>query len=256
MIVLSEERRKRILELIEENGSAAVADLSSLMNVSMMTIRRDITHLASQGLVVKTHGGAVLPWESTASEPRYEVKTKVNVEEKQRIGVAAAGMVRDGETVLLDSGSTTFQIARNLKSRRDLTVVTNDLVIASDLSKSPSMSVLLVGGSIRPAIFSTVGPYAEEMLRQLSVDKAFLAADAVSLEKGILNSNPEEVPIKRLMVRAGREVILVVDHSKFDKLGLSLVCNIEDVDMIVTDSGVRPKIVTDLKDRGLTVKIC
>lgn len=256
MIVLSEERRKRVLQIIKENGSAAVTDLSSLMNVSTMTIRRDIAHLASQGLVVKTHGGAVWPTGSTASEPRYEAKAEVNVREKQRIGVAAAEMVRDGETVLLDSGSTTYQIARSLRGKRGLTVVTNDLVIASDLSKSASISLLLVGGSVRPGIFSTVGPYAEEMLRQLSVDKAFLAADAVNLEKGILNSNPEEVPVKRLMVRAGRETILVVDHSKFDKLGLSFVCDIEDVDMIITDSGVHPEIAAELRERGLAVKIC
>lgn len=254
--MLPEERRKRILQLVEENGSAAVAELSSLMDVSTMTIRRDIAYLASQGLVVKTHGGAVSPWESTAFEPRYEVKAGVNVGEKQRIGVAAAEMVRDGETVLLDSGSTTYQIARSLRGKRGLTVVTNDLVIASDLSKSASISVLLVGGSVRPGIFSTVGPYAEEMLRQLSVDKAFLAADAVNLEKGILNSNPEEVPVKRLMVRAGRETILVADHSKFDKLGLSFVCDIEDVDMIITDSGVQPEIAAELRERGLVVKIC
>ncbi|MEA4882339.1 MAG: DeoR/GlpR family DNA-binding transcription regulator [Clostridia bacterium] len=254
--MLAEERRSRIMQLISEHGSAAVADLSETMNVSTMTIRRDIAYLASQGRVIKAHGGAVSARESTASEPGYEIKARVNVEEKRRIGLTAAGMVEDGETIVLDSGSTTFQIAALLRSKRDLTVVTNDLVIATSLSKTPSISVLLIGGSIRPGIFSTVGPYAEEMLRQLSVDKVFLGADAVDAAKGVMNSNPEEVPIKRLMMRAGHRVILAVDHSKFERIGLSFVCGVADLDMILTDKGIGDETLVGLRDTGVEVTVC
>lgn len=253
--MLPEERRKRIVQLVEETGSASVNDLSSLMDVSPMTIRRDISHLASRGLLVKAHGGAISPRMGTSTEPFYEVKARINVREKQRIGAAAAEMITDGEVVLLDSGSTTFQIARNLKNKRTLTVVTNDLFIASYLSKIPAISVILIGGSIRYGIFSTVGTYAEGMLSQLSVDKVFLGADAVNLEKGILNSNPDEVPIKRLMIDAGRQVILVADNSKFYKLGLAFICEISDVDMILTDDQVNKDLITRLQDRGVTVKL-
>lgn len=253
--MLPEERRKRIVQLVEETGSASVNELSSLMDVSPMTIRRDITDLASRGLLVRAHGGAISPRMGTSTEPFYEVKAKVNVKEKQRIGVAAAEMIADGEVVLLDSGSTTFQIARNLKNKHNLTIVTNDLLIASHLSKLPTISVILIGGSIRYGIFSTVGTYAEDMLSQLLVDKVFLGADAVNLKKGILNSNPDEVPVKRLMIKAGREVILVVDNSKFHKLGLAFVCNVNDVDMILTDDQVSSSIVEDLEESGATIRI-
>lgn len=253
--MLPEERRKRIVQLVEETGSASVNDLSSLMDVSPMTIRRDITHLASRGLLVKAHGGAISPRMGTSAEPFYEVKAKVNVKEKQRIGAAAAEIISDGEVVLLDSGSTTYQIARNLRNRRSLTVVTNDLLIASYLSKIPAISVIQIGGSIRYGIFSTVGTYAEEMLSQLSVDKVFLGADAVNLEKGVLNSNPDEVPVKRLMIKSGREVILVTDNSKFCKLGLAFVCEIDDIVVILTDDQVDADVVSHLEERGVTVKI-
>jgi DeoR/GlpR family transcriptional regulator of sugar metabolism len=256
MEVLTEERRQRILKFIDENGAASVAELRSLMDVSPMTIRRDLIHLSSQGLVIRTHGGAVSPRESTTSEFHYEVKTQIHVKEKQRIGLAAAKMVNDGETVILDSGSTTFQIARNLKAKRNLMVVTNDLMIASHLSEANGISVILIGGSMRHRMFSTVGPYAEEMLREFSVDKTFLSADAVHIGKGVLNTTPQEVPIKRLMIEAAQEVVLVVDHSKFDKLGLSFVCNISDVDKVLTDEGIRPELSTSLKEQGVTLEIC
>ncbi len=254
--MLAEERRGRITQLIDEHGSATISVLSETMNVSAMTIRRDIAYLASQGRVIKTHGGAVSIRESTASEPGYEIKARVNVEEKRCIGMAAASMIDNGETIVLDSGSTTFQIASNLKNKRNLTVVTNDLMIATSLGKMSSLSVLLIGGSIRPGVFSTVGPYAEEMLSQLSVDKVFLGADAVNATKGVMNSNPEEVPIKRLMMSAGHRAILAVDHSKFKRIGLSFVCGVGDLDMILTDKGIDDETFAALRDSGVEVTVC
>lgn len=254
--MLTEERRQRIQKFIDENGAASVAELHSLMDVSPMTIRRDLMHLSSQGLVIRTHGGAVSLRESTTSEFHYEIKTQIYVKEKQRIGLAAARMVSDNETIILDSGSTTFQIARNLKAKRNLTIVTNDLMIASHLSEVNGVSIILVGGSMRHRMFSTVGPYAEEMLREFSVDKTFLSADAVHIEKGVLNATPQEVPIKRLMIGAAQEVVLAVDHSKFDKLSLSFVCDIRSVDKILTDEGIRPELSTFLNEQGVTLEIC
>lgn len=251
--VLPEERRNRILHLIEQNGSATINEISALMNVSPMTVRRDIAHLAAHGAVVKTHGGAISP---RLDEPLYSVKRKLNVTVKQMIGAEAAKLVQDGEAVILDSGSTTFYVAVNLKAKRGLTVVTNDLVIAHEMSKEPSNSVLFIGGMVRPRIFSTVGSYAEEMLKQLSVDKTFLGADAIHLNKGLLNSNLEEVPIKRLMINAAQEVILVADHTKFSKLGLGFVCDLSAISTVVTDKQVPPEAVAELKSRGISVYLC
>ncbi|HAN86372.1 MAG TPA: DeoR family transcriptional regulator [Firmicutes bacterium] len=254
--VLAEERRTKILQAVDENGSATVVDLSNLMHVSLMTIRRDINKLATDGLVVKAHGGVLSLRQSTATEPRYDVKARVNVEEKKRIGAFAAELVAHGDTVLLDAGSTTYQIAVNLIHKQNLTVVTNDLLIASELGSCKDIVTLLVGGTIRHGMFSTVGQYCEETLRQISVDKVFLGADAVHHKKGVMNCNPHEVLAKRLMLEAAQERILVVDHLKFQKIGLSFVCGIDALDMIITDNGVDATVVSDFADCGVSVKMC
>lgn len=254
--MLVEERRAKIVKIVEEQGSATVADLSELLDVSSMTIRRDLTYLADQGRLVRSHGGAVSIRQSTTSEMRYDVKARLNLQEKRCIGALAARLVHDGETILLDSGTTTYHVAANLKDRQNLTVVTNDIKIASLLCFSPEINVLLIGGMVRPGIFSTTGPYAVEMLSQLSVDKTFLSADAVSLTRGVTNTNPDEVPIKRRMLAAGEDRFLVVDYSKFERNCLALVCDLDEVDHIITDSQIPSSAVGHLSERGIDVIVC
>ena len=164
-------------------------------------------------------------------------------------------MVEDGETIILDSGSTTFEMVKPLQSKSDLTIVTNDLIIAKELSSFPSLNVIMVGGVIRNGIFSSWGTYAEEMLQNINADKTFLAADAVDLKRGILNATPTEVPVKRLMIEAGRKVILLADHSKFFKTALAKVCGLEEISRIVTDSGLSQEIVQSLKAQGIDLTI-
>lgn len=254
--MLAAERHDKILRLIRERGSVEVNELGGLLNVSIVTVRRDLDKLASEGLIVRTHGGAIRnDLSRTTPEPPYDEKKKLYVEEKRRIGLAAAEMVEDGETVILDSGSTTFEMVRPLQSKRDLTIVTNDLIIAKELSSHHSLSVVMVGGLVRSGIFSSWGTYAEEMLRNLNADKTFLAADAVDLKRGVLNTTPAEVPVKRLMIEAGRKVILLVDHSKFFKTALAKVCGLEEISHLITDSDLPEEVGQLLKIQGVALTL-
>ncbi len=241
--ILPAERRKRILEHIQQNGSGRIEELAAVLGVSEATVRRDLSILETDGFVDRTHGGAVLPETSTAFERLYPEKRAILSEEKQAIGIKAASMISDGETLILDSGSTTFEIARNLTFHKNLTIITYDLFIASSIIYDPSTTVIVTGGVRRDGFNILVGPIAEELLRQVRVNKAFIGADAVDFTQGITNATFTEVSIKRLIIEAANEVILVADHSKFGKLALAKVCSLDQVDHIVTDQKVDDSIL-------------
>jgi DeoR/GlpR family transcriptional regulator of sugar metabolism len=253
--MLPDERQFRIVEIVNRNGAVEVARLAEELGVSLVTIRRDLDRLADAGLLVRSHGGAVsVRQASTAFDPPYEVKRQVRLAEKRAIGEAAADLVEDGETIVLDSGSTTYQIVPHLSRRRDLTIVTNDLVIALELSRTTSHHIVMLGGAVRTGIFSTWGPHTEQMMAELSVNKAFLAADAVSPARGVMNAILEEVPVKRMMLHAGHR-ILVVDHSKFLKTALAKVCNLDELDLVLTDDGLPEKVRTEIAMLGVELRL-
>lgn len=248
--MLPAERHQKILEMIQLNGSMTVAELAKETSVSIPTIRRDLLKLERLGLVSRTHGGAVSVERGTSFEPLYWHKRRVNMAEKERIAKRAASLVKEGETLMLDSGSTTFCLARELHAKRNITVITNDLLIANELGRDPRVSVLVLGGAVRAGYFSIVGGFTEEMLRQLSVDKAFLGADAVHPERGVTNATQEEVPIKRLMIQASKQAYLLADHSKF---GSARLCKVADLDCfagIITDTGIDPSMKREIELKG------
>ena len=252
--MLATERRMQILEYLKEKGSAEVSELSATFGVSEVTIRRDLDELARRNLIIRVHGGAVPYSWGTSFEPLYDSKKGLHVDEKSRIGAAAAQLVHDGETIILDSGTTTWQIANKLRSRYDLTVVTTDLNIAGVLSINPTIRVIIAGGLVRPGLFCCVGPYTEELLNRLNVDKTFLGADAISVEKGVTNATVEEVPVKQAMIRAGHQVILVADHSKFQKVAFAKVADLSQIDCIITDNAVPDKVIQSLRDMKIEVR--
>lgn len=257
--MLSAERHKKVLEMIMKSGSASVAELSNALSVSIVTIRRDLDRLASQGLIVRTHGGALkkdLETDNVIPEPPYSEKRRLYVAEKRRIGQRAAELVSDGEVIILDSGSTTFEMAKHLSTKHDLAVITNDLIIARTLAATDDLYVIMVGGSVRNDIFSTWGPYAERMLADLNASKLFLAADAVDVSRGILNMTPGEVPVKQLMISAAKEVILLVDHSKFEKTAVAKVCGLDRVQKVVTDTGIPDVAAKTLREMGIDLLVC
>lgn len=251
--MLPAERQHRIADWVRKKGKAEVAELSALFNVSAMTIRRDLTRLSEQGLIDRTHGGAVLQ-RSTAFEPRYTEKSRAQADLKDRIGVAAASLVEDGETVILDAGSTTMSVARNLKGKRNLTVVTNDLHIAIELLPVPTMHVVVTGGTARRDFYNLIGLHAEALLRQTNANKLFLGADAVDIQRGISNATWEEVAVKRLMMESAQQVVLVADHTKFGGVALARVAGLDQVDGIITDEGLAPEVAVQITAEGPWVR--
>ncbi len=179
--MLNLERHTKILELIGERGKVEVGELSRLFQISEVTIRTDLKNLHKRGLVRRAHGGAVRV-ETVSVDASLQVKAALHADEKQRIGAAAAALIKDGDSVILDSGTTTQHIAKQIKDRKDLTVITNGINVAMELLGAKDVRLVLLGGMVRQNSYSAVGHFAEDMLRQLSADKLFLAVDAFDLD--------------------------------------------------------------------------
>lgn len=248
--MLPEQRRREILSLLAENGGVDVPRLAQRLDVSPATVRRDLALLEDLGQLERTHGGAVTSGTGTAFEPRYDEKRMRATAEKQAIARAAVELVRDGAVVVLDSGSTTFALARELKRRRGLTAITVDLKIAIELAEVPGFDVIVVGGRVRPELFGVVGPMTQEALSELHADVAFLGADAISLAAGVTNASLDEVAIKRAIVAAARTSYVLADASKFGQVSLAKVADVHRFTGIVTDAGLDPTTVQSFTDAG------
>ncbi|HTK27353.1 MAG TPA: DeoR/GlpR family DNA-binding transcription regulator [Pyrinomonadaceae bacterium] len=248
--MLTEERRGAIVSLLHENGKVQVKELSKRFNISEVTIRTDLKELHQRGLVYKSHGGAVLPT-LVAGEPTLYEKSVENAIEKSKIGAAAAEFVNDGETIILDSGSTTHEIAKRLKERQDLTVITNGINIATELAGHRGIQIILLGGVMRHSSISIVGHFAEEMLSQLTADKLFMAADGCTLEFGISTPKFEESRINQAMVAIAREKYLTADSSKFGRNSLSRIVSLWDMDGVISDTGLTEEYQAEIAAHGL-----
>ncbi|PMQ01102.1 MAG: DeoR family transcriptional regulator [Dictyoglomus sp. NZ13-RE01] len=252
--MLAEERRTRILELIEKERGVKVSELVKLFNVTGATIRRDLEALEKEGLLKRTHGGAVLP-QSFSFEPLYATKKRQNLKEKMAIGAKAAELINDGETVFIETGSTTLQIAKNIKNRHDLTVITNSIDVARELLNARGVEVILTGGNLRKETIALVGPLAERVLREFRVDKAFLGISGIVPGKGMSTASIVEAEIKRLIIEMAREVIGVADYSKFGKECFAFVAPTKVLHKIVVDDKVPHKFINELKEEGIEVLI-
>ena len=248
--MLTEERRGAIISLLHENGKVQVKDLSKRFKTSEVTIRTDLKELHNRGLLYKSYGGAVLP-DLVSSEPTLYEKSVERAAEKSRIGAAAAELIKDGETIVLDSGSTTHEIAKRIKDRRDLTVITNGINIATELAGHRGIQIILLGGVIRHGSLSIVGHFAEEMLSQLTADKLFMAADGCTLEFGVSTPKFEESRINQAMVSIAREKYLTTDSSKFGRNSLSRIVSLWEMNGVITDAGISAKYRKEISLHGL-----
>jgi len=253
--VLAEERQAILLQKLQGNGYIEVSDAAAELAVSMITVRRDLERMERQGLCVRTRGGAVRASQSTTLEVPYDIKRRRHIEEKRRIAAAAAEMVGDGETVILDAGSTTYELALLLLRKRALTVVTNDLQIAVKLASNPNITLVCTGGIARANVYTLLGSQVEALLRTLHVNKAFLGADAIHPDGTVANVNIEEVAVKQAIVKAGEEVVLLADSSKFAVKGFATVCDLAEVDLLITDHGVPQKVLDALKAKSIRVRL-
>jgi DeoR family transcriptional regulator, aga operon transcriptional repressor len=251
--LLVEERRRRILDLLDEEDRVTVEDLVERFDVSAVTIRGDLDALADGGSLVRSHGGALKRLDQ--GDLRLAVKETLNHREKLRIGQAAARLIRGAATIILDSGTTTAEIAKQIKTLKldSLTVITNGLNVAMHLADLPHVRVIVIGGLMRHMSYSTVGPQAEQMLSGLNADHLFLGVDGLDPEIGLTTPDVLEAQLNALMIRMAREVTVVADSSKLSKRSLSVIAGLGDIHRVITDHKADPHMVTTLRDRGIEV---
>lgn len=252
--MLIEERRQHILSLIQKHGRVLVDELSTELDLSKITIRKDLDYLQSKDLLVRTHGGALPTHAGALFDPTIQEKKEVCHEEKVRIAKAAAAMVSEGQCIILDSGTTTTEIARAISSFRELTVVTNALNIAADLARS-NFEVILIGGTLRKNSLSAVGPMAEDVLKEIHADILFIGVDGFDVKFGLTTPNVLEARVNRAMVEAAEKVVAVCDSSKFNRRSLSLIVPATAVDHIITDSNLPAEEEKAIRDAGIELTI-
>ncbi len=240
--LLTEQRRRNVLDLVDQEGQVTVADLVKRFSISAVTIRSDLDALASIGALVRSHGGAVRSLEATQDYP-LRTKETLHHEEKIRIGRAAAELIQPGETVILDSGTTTAEIARHLKRMKTHV----------ELADLPGFSVIMIGGLLRPVACSLVGPHAEAMLNEFHADRLFLAVDGFDLENGPSTPDLLEAQLNNVMIRSAREVNVVTDFSKLGRRSVSRIGPYDKIQRLITDNRAPQEFTAGLRKRGIEV---
>ncbi len=252
--MLAEERRRAILDIMAREGRVLVRELAKRFNTSRVTIRNDLKILNAEGLILRAHGGGLPTGGGTLIDPSIKEKESLHRDEKKKIGEAAAALVKEGQAVLLDSGTTTTAVARSLLQRRDLTIITNAVNIAAELAPTP-MELILTGGILRERSFSLVGPLAEETLRQLQADILFLGVDGFDVDYGLTTPNLLEAKVNRVMVEIARRVVMVCDSSKFGRRSLCLIAPPSAIDEVITDAGIGKGTLRALEKVGIKVTV-
>lgn len=245
-------RRDKIIQILNNSGSVKVDELSEQFSVSTVTIRNDLDFFEKKGLIHRTYGGALLR-NSLYQDPSLEEKEKINANEKRRIGKYAAGLINDGDAIILDSGTTTKEIAVRMKEKKKIKVMTNAIYIAVELAGLTDIEVMLTGGVLREKSYSIVGPEAENTLKNYYFDKLFLGVDGLDFNHGLTTSNPLEAQLNRIMVERANEVIAVSDSSKFGRHSFSYIGDIDSINMIITDKNISDEIEGKFTKRGIEV---
>jgi DeoR family transcriptional regulator, aga operon transcriptional repressor len=252
--MLSEERRREILRLMEADGRVLVSDLAKRFRTSFITIRKDLEALDHNGHLERTHGGALPVKIGALKDQSLQEKAGMHRKEKLRIAQAAAQMIRHGQVIILDSGTTTTAIARACRHFNSLTIVTNATNIAAELAET-SIEVILTGGTLRKNSFSLVGPLAEESLRKLNADLLFLAVDGFDVGYGLTTPNLLEARVNRAMAESARRTVVVCDSSKFGRRSLSLILPTSAVHETITDKDIPKRDLKALHDQDIEVKL-
>lgn len=257
-VASSKGRRSSILQILRENSNVSVAELSKRFGVSEVTIRKDLNLLKERNLLVRTRGGAITSDSGAVeNEVSLRFKTLAHYREKSAIGRAASALIEEGDTIIIDSGTTALQVARNLHKFKNLTILTNALNVAQEVLSYKRFNVILLGGSIRNSSESVVGALAELNLKMFNCDKVFMGVDSFNLENGISTPSIEEANINQIMIQRSRKVIAVFDSSKVNKRALAFIAGLDQIDTIVTDEGMEKsmqKRLKSLKVNLITVK--
>ncbi|RXZ81518.1 DeoR/GlpR transcriptional regulator [Paenibacillaceae bacterium] len=250
--MLGAERKRLIVDYVRKHNSATVNRLATTFGVHEATIRRDLSEIEQEGLLRRTHGGVVMEqW--TNGEPVFSERSQQCAEEKMRIGQKAASLVQDGDHIIIDSGTTTLHIARNLVNHSRLTVVTNDINIASELRDATGVKVILTGGELYPSSYMLNGMLTDYALQSLHVVKAFIGTPALHSQHGIMHPEAQLVPAKQGMIRAAREIIVATDHRKIGRLSLHAVAPASAIHTIVTGEEADPQELESFRNNGTTI---
>ena len=252
--LLPEQRRRKILDLLEQKGQITVRDLVEHFAISAVTVRSDLDALGATGAVVRSHGGAVRQLKPTRDYP-LRLKASVHRAEKVQIGRAAAKLVQPGDVIILDSGTTTTEVARQLKDRaiHGITVISNAMSVISELADAPGISVIGIGGVLRPVSLSFVGPQAEAMLHDLHADRLFLAVDGFDLEHGLTTPDVLEAHLNGLLMGIAKEITVVADSSKLGRRSVSRIGSTNQIHRLITDTKAPQEFVKALRALGIEV---
>jgi DeoR/GlpR family transcriptional regulator of sugar metabolism len=245
------DRHEQILEVLERDGRLSVSEFSARMDVSEMTLRRDLQVLEERGALARVHGGAV-PVQSRSYEPPFAVRALRNAEAKRRIGEAAAALLQEGETVVLDAGTTVLEVARALRGR-ELRILAVNLRVAAVLVDEPGISLMVSGGAVRPGEQSFVGPLAERAFADLAFDTLVLAVGGVEPTIGITDYRLEDASLKRAALASARRCIVVADADKLGHVAFARTCPLADVDVLVTDDAAPPALLAELREADVEV---
>ena len=248
------ERRAKIIEMLENDGQVKVPRLSQIFNVSDVTIRNDLDQLESKELLVRSRGGA-LRINRVGIDYQLDVKSKKHTNEKQLIGVKAAELINENDTIIFDSGTTTLEIAKNLSQFKNLTIITNALNIAGHLVNLPNIKIIIPGGSLRRNSLSLIGAAAEEGLKHYYCDKLFIGVDGIDSVNGISTPNMEEAHLNRIMIDVAKEVIVVTDSSKFFRRSFAFIAPLSKINTIITDNNIPEDEKLNLEKSNICLRV-
>jgi len=254
--VLAIERRQKIMAMLNENKSVLVPELAKLFNVTEETIRRDLEKLEKEGLLKRTYGGAVLV-ESYNVDIPFEFRNVTNIEGKKQIALSLIKYIEDGDTLVMDSSTSALQVAKLLKTKKKITVITNSEQIINELKVfEDTIKVISTGGTLRNKSLSLVGPIAEQTLRSLNANKAIISCKGFDIEKGFTESNELEAQVKKLMIEIADKVYMIADHTKMNKTALVNIAILDDVDFIFTDKILPPSQENAIREKNVEIVYC
>lgn len=249
-------RRAKILTEIEEKGQVSVKELSIMFNISEVTIRNDLLSLEKQNMLIRARGGAIkVKFSRSDLDLSISDKEKEKFREKQLIAKEAVKLIEEGDTIVLDSGSTTTEIAKNLDGFKNLTIITNALNIASILSRYEGFTIIMMGGLLRKKSLSLIGIFASENFERFYCDKLFLGVDGFDTNYGLSTPSSDEAHLNQVMIKIAKKVIVVTDSTKFDRRRFAFICKTSDVNVVVTDAGIKVEDINRLEKNGVTVVI-
>ena len=249
-----QQRRSEIIEKIKANRMVKVADLVNEYQVSIETIRRDLEHLESAGYLRRVYGGAVVDG-LLGQEPVYSHREVINYEEKKAIGIKAAELIEDGDTLFIDVGTTTLEVARNLKDKKNITVITNATLIANEMITVDNCRVIILGGELRPGELSVSGHICDTNLKNFYANKLIMGVGGISLQSGYTDYHVNEANTRRSMIERAGKIIAVADHCKFGVTAMNFICPITRVEKLVTDWSIPKETIKEFHETGINLII-